>query len=427
MQGLGNVLPFHTRAIKQMAPARRLEARLRIPFLGAAVLGLWAVYGLSELLIWYVLRSAIYFLFLYVVARLPDRLGAWGLGGLAALVLLDGYAYTGLALYLWWLNEPIFYAFAMGVVVSSMLTVTWIRTDSVFLWSMDCISIGTVLLLIPVVHHLNGAPVLETLLLAGLLVLVFIYFGLAIWSIWHARRDSRRVQEVEIQRAKSDAFGKIAGGMAHDFNNLLTVVLGNIELSRLAQHPGERAQLIEEAETAAKRGAEMIRQLLAFSRKARLDTRCVEVTEIVAGVSPLIGSVLGQKHRVNHAPIDNLPSLEVDMGKVQSVLLELILNARDAMPDGGEIFFEAWSSEALGGPTVSMAIEDKGEGISPDALPLVFEPFFSTKANATGLGLPMVKGIVEQSGGRIDLTSVLWQGTRVTMHFPAVPPAAPTA
>ncbi len=415
----GSLLPLDTRVIKRLAPIGRLEAQFRYPFLGISALALWHVYGLWELLIWYVVRIAFHFVFVRTIARIPDRMGLWGTMGLAMMVLLDGFIYTALAIYLWWLHEPVFLVLAMAVLATGMLTVSWIRSDAAFLWICDSVTLAITLVAIPVVHVMRGGSATETVLLSGLFVLVFVYFVMSIWSVWRARADNWRAQEVEIQRAKSDAFGKIAGGMAHDFNNLLTVVLGSIELSRLAQQPGERAQLIEEAEEAAKRGAEMIGQLLAFSRKARLETRQTTVAEILAGVSPLIGSVLGARHWLNQAPLPDLPGLDVDMGKVQSVLLELVLNARDAMPAGGEIFFEAWASTALGQPTVSMAIADNGAGIPKDMKLQVFEPFFSTRAQSTGLGLSMVKGIVEQSGGRVDLLSAPGLGTRMVLHFPA--------
>nr|WP_281374680.1 ATP-binding protein [Sagittula marina] len=250
---------------------------------------------------------------------------------------------------------------------------------------------------------------------------------MANFSVWRARKETRQAQGLEVARAKRDAVGKLAGGMAHDFNNLLTVVLGNLELARLTTKPGDRAEYIAEAERSAKRGAEMIKQLLAFSRKARLETRTVDVAEIFDGVTPLISNVLGPQHRMICAPVPKgLPKIRVDTGKVQSVLLELFLNARDAMPRGGDIRLEAMETTALDIPTVSLSVQDTGEGIAADRLSLVCDPFYSTRNKATGLGLSMVRGIVEQSGGRLDITSEPGQGTCVTLHFAAATQAVGT-
>lgn len=420
LSALTDYLVLDTQVIREQDALRRRELALRVPSLATGSAALALVFGLWQVAIWFALRMAIYLLFMRVARRLPDRLSGWGLVGFTALVLLDSLSYNLMAVWLWYLDNRVLDLFALAIITTSMLSVSWVRAESALLWTCEGIGIGVSVTMVPVIHYMQGAPLIESVMAFGIFALVMVYFVMAKYSVWKTRTENRRAQQMEIQRAKSDAVGKLAGGMAHDFNNLLTVVLGNLELARLATQSGERTELLQEAEDAARRGAEMIGQLLAFSRKARLEVRAVTIPEMLDGVSPLIGNLLGRKHPVTQLPMTVLPRVHVDMGKIQSVLLELILNARDAMPRGGEITIEAHATEVLGRPTVSLTVADRGEGIAPDRLGLVCDPFYTTKPRASGLGLSMAKGIVEQSGGLLSLASVPGVGTRVTVHLPAV-------
>ncbi|WP_425070315.1 sensor histidine kinase [Sagittula sp. S175] len=420
LPGLGIPLVLDARVIREQHDLRMRELKLRVPSLALASVALWVVFGLWQVMLWFVVRMAVYLLFMVVARRLPDRLSGWGLAAFVALTLADSLIYNGMAVWLWYLDHRVLDLFALAIITTAMLSVSWVRAESALLWICDSIAIALSLMAVPVIYYMQGNPLIHAVLAAGIFALVLVYFVMAKFAVWKMRTDIRRAQAGEIERAKSDAVGKLAGGMAHDFNNLLTVVLGNLELAKIAMQPGERTEMLEEAEAAARRGAEMIGQLLAFSRKARLETRLVGIGEMFDGVAPLIGAMLGKKHWVTRAPLpEDLPQVRVDMGKIQSVLLELVLNAREAMPRGGEISLVAQKTDALGRPTVSLSVIDTGVGIAPERLALVCDPFYSTRTKATGLGLSMVKGIAEQSGGSLVLTSIAGQGTRVTLHLPA--------
>jgi PAS domain S-box-containing protein len=246
--------------------------------------------------------------------------------------------------------------------------------------------------------------------------------------------SERRQREKQMRRAqKMDAVGQLAGGLAHDFNNLLTVISGNLELIRLTgriQADSEQAEMVEEAATAARRGADLTRRLLAISRQQPLEPKPVNVGSLVAGMAELLRRTLGSMIRVETLIEDGLPAVVVDAAQLENAVLNLALNARDAMPQGGLLRVEVGltrlhpgreSGTRPGGAPVAVRVTDTGTGISPEVLSQVFEPFFTTKrvGHGNGLGLSMVYGFVRQSEGEIDIRSEIGAGTSVTMSFPA--------
>jgi PAS domain S-box-containing protein len=247
--------------------------------------------------------------------------------------------------------------------------------------------------------------------------------------------SERRQREDQMRRAqKMEAVGQLAGGLAHDFNNLLTVISGNLEMSQLAQNAQadlDRAEMIEEAVAAARRGAELTQRLLAFARQQPLEPTAVDAGALVANMTELLRRTLGVVIRVETMIDDGLPPVLSDAAQLENALLNLALNARDAMPDGGLLRVEVDATEqgpeaeAEGDPSprarcVQVRVTDTGVGIGAEVLSQVFEPFFTTKRaqHGTGLGLSMVYGFVRQSGGRIGIRSQPGAGTTVTMSFP---------
>ena len=218
------------------------------------------------------------------------------------------------------------------------------------------------------------------------------------------------------------AVGTVTGGVAHDFNNLLTTILGNIELARMEGDPAERDVLLSEAHKAGVHGAELIAHLMDFVKKTRLSPEYTEVKSICQRLGPLVSRTIGKNHSVKVDIPSNIPGIYVDAGKIQAVLLNLVMNACDSMPDGGVVYFAAARTRALGKDSISLSITDTGVGIPSHMLDKVFEPYVTLKpfGEATGLGLSMSKGVAEQSGGKIDIQSEPGQGTTVTLHLPAV-------
>lgn len=244
--------------------------------------------------------------------------------------------------------------------------------------------------------------------------------------------EQRRLAEKLQQSQRMDSLGKLTGGVAHDFNNLLTVILGNAEI--LAEQPRFNADervMIDMIAAAAKRGAEMTQRLLAFARKQALAPAVIELNDLVKEVSPLLHRSLGEHIEIKVVHAGGLWKTLVDPGPLEMALLNLAVNARDAMPDGGRLTIETANAyldddcvsrhlDLQAGHYVMLAVSDTGHGIAPDLLNRVFEPFFTTKdvGKGTGLGLAMVYGFVKQSRGHIAIYSEVNRGTTVKIYLP---------
>lgn len=234
------------------------------------------------------------------------------------------------------------------------------------------------------------------------------------------------------QISKMEAIGQLTGGIAHDFNNLLTVVLGNAEAltDELGKHP-ELREMAEIVTNAALRGAELTNRLLAFARKQTLEPRVMDVSQLVQGMDSLLRRTLPESIAIEIVRGGGLWKTEVDPGQLESAILNLALNARDAMKDGGALTIElanaaldddyvASEPDLAAGQYVLIAVTDTGHGIPGDMLQQVFQPFFTTKdvGKGTGLGLSMVYGFVKQSGGHIRVYSEVGEGTSIKLYFP---------
>jgi PAS domain S-box-containing protein len=246
-----------------------------------------------------------------------------------------------------------------------------------------------------------------------------------------AQRALMEAREALLQSQKLEAIGQLTGGIAHDFNNLLMAVLGSLELLRKrlpAAEPRARA-LLENAVQGAERGATLTQRMLAFARKQELSLGGVDVPELVRGMEELLQRALGPAIRVETRFEERLPPAFTDAAQLETALLNLVVNARDAMPEtGGTILVEA-ALDTIGperrislppGDYVRVAVVDTGAGMDEETLQRATEPFFTTKGvgKGTGLGLPMVHGLAEQSGGRLRISSRRGQGTRVDIWLP---------
>lgn len=245
--------------------------------------------------------------------------------------------------------------------------------------------------------------------------------------------ESRRTALALAQAQKMEAIGQLTGGLAHDFNNMLTVVIGNL-VALKENHPNDplTENFVEPAMQAANRGAELIRRLLGFARRQPLEPRPVEVNELILGMSKLIRRSLPGTITVSTASREPCLVAMVDAHQLENALLNLALNARDAMPNGGELRIEssleqlsvhaAADLEVPPGDYVQIAVTDNGMGMDGSTLARVFEPFFTTKqfGMGSGLGMSMVYGFVKQSGGGVRIRSRQARGTTVALLLPSV-------
>lgn len=245
--------------------------------------------------------------------------------------------------------------------------------------------------------------------------------------------DLMRAEEQLRQSQKMEALGQLTGGIAHDFNNLLAAVSGSLELidRRLQQDRyGDIPKYLRVAETATERAATLTHRLLAFSRRQTLEPRPTDINQLITGLIELIKRTVGPEIEIRTSGPAELWATLVDPGQLENALLNLCINARDAMPAGGSIeiataniSLDAGAALARGlaaGDHIVLSVRDTGSGMPADVLDHAFDPFFTTKplGQGTGLGLSMVYGFVTQSGGRAVIASQVGQGTTVTIHLP---------
>jgi PAS domain S-box-containing protein len=244
-----------------------------------------------------------------------------------------------------------------------------------------------------------------------------------------AERELERAREALFQSQKMEAIGQLTGGVAHDFNNLLAAILGSLELvqKRLPSDEGRAAPLINNAIAAAKRGAALTQRMLAFARRQDLKPQLIEVHTLIDGMTELVQRSLGPSINFENHVARFLPWVKVDANQMEMALLNLAMNARDAMPNGGSITVDAEevvistaTAELKPGAYICLAVSDTGEGMDETTLRKATEPFFTTKGmgKGTGLGLSMVKGLTEQSGGSLKLHSEKGRGTRAELWLP---------
>ena len=241
--------------------------------------------------------------------------------------------------------------------------------------------------------------------------------------------DRKELESQLVQARKMDAIGKLTGGIAHDFNNLLAAVLGGLGLiERRAALDEEQLKILNMTRRAAEQGSDLVRRLLAFARRQQLQPACVEIEALFTAVTDLLAHTLGGLVELEWRMGDSLWCAYADQAQLELALMNLIINARDAMPDGGTIAVSAENRLAGpgevqglgGGDYVVLTVADTGCGMSPDVLEQVMEPFFTTKevGKGTGLGLSMVYGFAKQSGGAFHIASAPGEGTRASIWLP---------
>lgn len=242
----------------------------------------------------------------------------------------------------------------------------------------------------------------------------------------------RRAEDKLRQAQKMEALGQLTGGIAHDFNNLLAVIAGNLSLAREdAAGQGEFAELIEDAFDAARSGAELTHRLLAFGRQQALQPQRVDSRELVMKMSRVLARTFAETIEIVAEPDDDLWPIMVDRSQLETCLLNLALNGRDAMAGGGKLRITARNAElpepgrtvsgaAAPGHFVLIAVSDTGSGMADDVVGRAIQPFFTTKSagQGSGLGLSMVDGFVEQSGGRLEISSAPGRGTTMRVYLP---------
>lgn len=270
------------------------------------------------------------------------------------------------------------------------------------------------------------------------------HFLQSLANILAAAIQRGRSEEQLAHAQRLDALGQLTGGIAHDFNNLLTVISGNLQLLEAEATPDPAVrETIESAARAVERGATLTRKLLTFSRRQHLRPHAINSVQLLSDLSDMLGRTLGERIPVRAECSNDVPEVYADPGELEAALINLALNARDAMPNGGRLAITARAhridaaesgsgKDATGlapGTYVVFTVSDTGMGMSPEVLTRALEPFYTTKESGkgSGLGLSMVYGFVKQSGGHLRIHSQLGYGTRVELHLPCASVATRTA
>jgi PAS domain S-box-containing protein len=276
--------------------------------------------------------------------------------------------------------------------------------------------------------HLRGYPVLED----GGKVVALVEFGQEITERKRAEEEKARLEQQYRQSQKMESIGRLAGGVAHDLNNLLSPILGYSEmLTEDAGWLGPRRKPLEEIASAGRRARDLVGQLLAVSRGQKLEFQSVDLNSLLMDFSRLLNRTIREDIKIEMSLAPTLPPIKGDVGQIEQVIMNLAVNAQDAMPDGGELTFETAQVEldesyAAGregitpGPYVMLVVSDTGHGMNAETREHLFEPFFSTKEKqrGTGLGSAIVYGIVRQHGGTIWVYSEPDKGTTFKIYFP---------
>jgi PAS domain S-box-containing protein len=293
--------------------------------------------------------------------------------------------------------------------------------------------------MVETIHRRSDGTIIDIILCATLLDKSDLSSGM-IFSILDVserkrmEREKKHLEEMLLHSQKLESIGRLAGGIAHDFNNMITAILGNAEMVKELLPPGSKTYAkIETIERAAESAANLTKQLLAFSRKQIISPRIINLNTIVENIRKMLLTLIGENISLHLNTDSGLNTIMADPGQLEQIILNLTVNARDAMPSGGHLCIETRNVEfdedysrmhlnTVPGTYVMLAISDTGTGMSKDAIDHCFEPFFTTKGigKGTGLGLATVYGNVRQIGGTIELYSELEHGTTFKLYFPAI-------
>lgn len=244
--------------------------------------------------------------------------------------------------------------------------------------------------------------------------------ALARRELRRAEVERQRLEEQFVQAQKMESIGRLAGTVAHDFNNLLTVITGYAQMGLSALSPQDHLhEAFAQIDEAARRAAELSGRLLAFSRPKPAAPRDVVLNELVRNFEKMLAPVLGKTIKLDMSLDSRAGALHADPGQIEQILMNLAVNARDAMPEGGRLRIE--TTPVAAARQIQLSVSDTGTGMSPAVMAHIFEPFFTTKAEGkgTGLGLATVYGIVKQIQGSIEVASEPGRGTTFTLLFPA--------
>ena len=420
--------------LAQLARVESLKSlEFRVQFLAVliciaiaiAATGLWA------LAVWFILHYLLVFAERRLANHFAQSASRRAFLAVISFNLAVGITFAWLPVYLWSQGTPSFYFAAMALLVGSTLNTFLIRST---LWYQSlCFVAPNAGAFLAIAISMSGGelPVAEVSTLLTIASAVLVYFLIAVVEMHRIHRSHEQTKTQLLQSQKNEVIGQLTGGVAHDFNNLLSVISGNLEIALSEQHPHDRDLAIKNALAATSKGATLVHQLLAFARKSRLETKSIPVDLALRDLEEMAPRVIPSNIKIAFG--DPNPGLVVlaDPALLTTALLNLILNSRDAISASGTIEVRAALAEAKDLPAglsfdkdhprfVLFTVKDTGCGMTPELLGRATEPFYTTKpiGFGSGLGLSMVQGFAQQSGGGIHIDSKPGVGTTVSLVLP---------
>lgn len=424
----------YKRHFDQMASIDALgstELWVRMLVIGVPLLVAYFAYDLAYPLIWFVIYGGALLLQKLLIAKSRRRIHRawyWTMVIFNAVIAL---IFIILPCMLWLSNSPILMLGAVGLSLGSMLHSMSQRTKLPLFALGDALANSVFFVLVGVSLAGNFSAFADGVIVVVILAAMLFYYLNTLWSIFRVRTNLKIATERSIHAQKMEAMGRLTGGIAHDFNNILTVVKGNLELYKEVEDKAEQDYLAAEAFVAAQKAEKLTAHLLGFSRQAILVPQPIDLTEFISEFSTMVRRLLPENIDFQSQIPPDIWAVHADRTQFESALLNLVINARDAMPDGGEIRLAAdrfvvgdvspdLPQQARPGRYVRLTVSDTGHGISKTLQTQVFDPFFTTKdvGKGSGLGLSMAKGFTEQSKGWLDLFSEPGMGTVITIILP---------
>ena len=419
------------REILEVAQLTRFEFKAQIILLvGTSAIAFLAT-RLWFIPIWVVLHYFFVALERMVTRHFRESDSQAALALIIALNLCVGMTFAAMPVYLWHQNQDMYQFAGMVLLVGSTLNTFLVRSQ---LWFQAVCFVGpnSLAIILIAVDIARKAPTnagaITVLVIA---VAIVTYLGIAVVQGTQAHRRFVDTRDRLMQSQKMEALGNLAGGMAHDFNNILNVIMATLELAQEETDIVSIRRSLEQARRSADRGSSLIRQVLSFARKSRLEANRLDPRAVMETVESMSRRLIPERIGLSFAVSPEVRAIRTDEGALVSAILNLVLNARDAIEGKGEIgvtCFEATGPEAgsrdgvseAGSGHIAFRIRDSGRGIPAEMISRVTDPFFTTKRNGegTGLGLSMVAGFAAQSGGDLRIDSTPGKGTSVTILLP---------
>lgn len=419
-------------ALKQVEETAPKVALLVMALATPLCIGVGVLHGHQFLIIWPIAYYLGMVLWRDYTMRVPQQAPLpWVVWGVVLRVAVD-LIFLSMITYCLFQTERIIWFCAVATFGLGILTSAFRREIYAPLVYRDRILYGVVFFLFPIALWSDGYGFFDILVVASMSLIGVVAFVKTHERATRDRSVATAATSMELQQRKLQALGQLTGGVAHDFNNLLTVIMGNVQIMRSVNQSRGDDQLLGEIEDAAERAVSLTSQLLSFSRKQDLSPEPTRCRDVVSSGLALMQRILPATHDLDVKLGDHCPPFLVDRAHLQMVLVNLVVNARDAMPDGGTITISLRGEthyqplqvpgmrSVPAGKYMVISVTDTGCGIPEEDIERVCEPFYTTKpqGKGSGLGLSSAFGFAEQTGGTLTISSAVDVGTRVSLWFP---------